>query len=226
MVFLWGMSLPISVPTHNLYCNKKYNDYNDKVDNYYSNISRSCPLYGRTENKPSSFEDYFNKNSTSLSISAGGGSSPICPDKRMHVIMMMKPREEIENYKNEIIEKNDIELAKQEIDNDIMKESLETTSSLESYMIMYLSESEDEEPDDYNNKTQTNIEHKKIEQKNDKKIQHDSKKNKIKKEKQKNKDNVPFFESDDFPFNDQTFEDVALYLWNQQQQYEMEDQTF
>ena len=68
------------------------------------------------------------KISTSLSISAGGGSSPICPDKRMHVIMMMKPREEIENYKNEIIEKNDIELAKQEIDNDIMKESLETNS--------------------------------------------------------------------------------------------------
>lgn len=218
MVFLWGMSLPISVPTHNLYCNKKYNDYNDKIDRYYSNISRSCPLYGRTENKPSSFEDYFNKNSTSLSISAGGGSSPICPDKRMHVIMMMKPREEIENYKNEIIEKNDIEIAKQEIDNDIMKESLETASSLESYMIMYLSESEDEEQSDDNNKTQTNIEHKKI--------QHNSKKNKTKKEKQKNKDSVPFFESEDFPFNDQTFEDVALYLWNQQQQDEMEDQIF
>ncbi len=223
MVFLWGMSLPINVPTHNIFCNEKYNDYNDNIDNYYSNISRSCPLYGRNENKPSTFEDYFNKNNTSLSISAGGGSSPICPDKRMHVIMMLKPRDEIENYKNEIIEKNDIELAKQEIDNDIMKESLETNSSLESYMIMYLSESEDEEPDNDINKNQTNIEHKKIEQKNTKKVEQ----NKIKKEKhEKNKDTIPFFESEEFPFNDQTFEDVALYLWNQQQQDEMEDQSF
>ena len=79
-----------------------------------------------------------------------------------------------------------------------MKESLETNSSLESYMIMYLSESEDEEPDNDINK--------------------------IKKEKhEKNKDIIPFFESEEFPFNDQTFEDVALYLWNQQQQDEMED---
>lgn len=216
------MSLPINIPTNNLFRNKKYTDYNDKIDKHYKNISKSCPIYERNNNS-SSFEDYYNnKHHSSLSISAGGGSSPICPDKRMHVIMMMKPRDEIENYKNEIIEKNDtdIELAQQEIENDIMKESL-GTSSLESYMIMYLSDSDDEQ----NNKLQHNETEYKNEIINNK--NHKTEKITIEENEQNNnEDSVPFFESEYFPFNDQTFEDVALYLWNQQQQYELEEQTF
>lgn len=197
------MSLPINIPTNNLFRNKKYNDYNDEIDKYSKKISKSCPIYYRNNNS-SSFENYNNnKQYSSLSISAGGGSSPICPDKKMHIIMMMKPRDEIDNYKNEIIEKNDtdIELTQQEIKNNIMKESL-GTSSLESYMIMYLSDSDDEQ--------------------NQKITMEENEQNKI----DNNEDSVPFFECEYFPFNDQTFEDVGLYLWNQQQQYELEEQTF
>ena len=74
-----------------------------------------------------------------------------------------------------------------------------------------------------NNIMKQNIEH---EINNNKNHKTETTENNNRKNEQKNKDSVPFFESEYFPFNDQTFEDVALYLWNQQQQYELEEQTF
>ena len=125
---------------------------------------------------------------------------------------LIKQEHHHENTSSFASEKVEVNVKDKVVDN-VVESTYTTTSSMDEYMIAYISSSESDESGD------------------------SPKSVKVKTEIQETNENTEIFKMDDdededeekgehWPFTDQTFEDIALYLWNKQEQDDMKEQEF
>jgi hypothetical protein len=205
------MSIPIHIPNSHQNHNEfaySYNPYESPIYNYPNRFqSHSCPV-------PTT------------------GTSPICPDKRMNVLQLISPNDrETSPLKPFLDTRQDKTKLPRELLSELIRVSsstptsftceknagntiaptsftceknagntIATTSSMDEYMIAYISSSESDESISNANIHQTD-----------------------------EPDIFPMEEqerNEDWPFTDQTFEDIALYLWKKQEQDDMKEKVF
>lgn len=226
------MSVPIQIP--NSRKEQRDFDHNEFAYSYNPYRHDESPIY----NYPNRFKSHSCPVRTT-------GTSPICPDKRMNVLQLISPNDTDTNVHHipspELKEENqispvhsfiEIRQDKTKLPRELISELIHTptptsntceniasstfttTSSMDEYMIAYISSSESDKSGDSPKSITSKA--------NDVKIQTDD------------SDIFPMDEdqnhveerNEDWPFTDQTFEDIALYLWNKQEQDDLKEQVF